>query len=158
MQLAARAESIGEVPVGAVVVLNGELIAEGYNQSILKNDPTAHAEMVALRQAGEMLQNYRLIETTLYVTLEPCSMCAGAMVHARVKRLVYGAYDPKTGAAGSVFDLIRSSQLNHQLDVEGGVKQLACSQQISDFFKKRRQFHKAKKKKNPLFTGDWQKT
>lgn len=145
MKLAEKAESIGEVPVGAIIVLENELIAEGWNQSIQNNDPTAHAEIVALKKAGEKIGNYRLIDTTLYVTLEPCPMCAGAMVHARVKRVVFGAYDAKTGAAGSVFDLTKSEQLNHQLESLGGVKQLACSTQISQFFKKRRQYHKSKK-------------
>ena len=145
IQLAAKAESLGEVPVGAVLVLDKMLIAEGWNRSILNHDPCAHAEIMALQQAGEKLQNYRLLDTTLYVTLEPCPMCAGAMVHARVKRLVFGAYDPKTGAAGSVFDLTQTSQLNHQLEVLGGVKQSACSQQLSNFFKKRRQYHKQQK-------------
>lgn len=145
MQLAAKAEAIGEVPVGAAVVLNDELIAEGWNQSITLHDPTAHAEIIALRKAGESIGNYRLVETTLYVTLEPCPMCAGAMVHARVKRLVFGAFDQKTGAAGSILDIADCEHLNHQLEISGGVKQMACSQQISDFFKKRRAYHKMNK-------------
>ncbi len=144
-QLAAKAEQIGEVPVGAVVVLDNQWIAEGWNQSIQNNDPTAHAEIIALKKAGEAIGNYRLVDTTLYVTLEPCPMCAGAMVHARVKRLVFGAYDAKTGAAGSILDITRSEHLNHQLETLGGVNQAACSEQISGFFKKRRQFHKQRK-------------
>lgn len=144
-QLAAKAEAIGEVPVGAVVVENNRWVAEGYNQSIQNHDPTAHAEIIALKNAGQAIGNYRLINTTLYVTLEPCPMCAGAMVHARVKRLVFGAYDAKTGSAGSILDIASSDLLNHQLEITGGVNQLACSAQISDFFKKRRQLHKQKK-------------
>jgi len=144
-QLASKAEEAGEVPVGAVVVLDNQWVAEGWNQSIQNNDPTAHAEIIALKNAGEAIGNYRLIDTTLYVTLEPCPMCAGAMVHARVKKLVFGAYDAKTGAAGSILDIANSNLLNHQLEITGGVNQLACSSQISDFFKKRRQFHKQKK-------------
>ena len=143
--LAAKAEAIGEVPVGAVIVLDNEWVAEGWNQSIKNNDPSAHAEMIALRQAGAAIGNYRLIDTTLYVTLEPCPMCAGAMVHARVKRLVFGAYDEKTGAAGSILDIASSDKLNHQLEITGGVMQMACSHQISAFFKKRREFHKHRK-------------
>lgn len=144
-QLAQKAEDMGEVPVGAVVVLDNELIAEGWNQSIQKHDPTAHAEVVALKEAGKALGNYRLINATLYVTLEPCAMCAGAMVHARVKRVVFGAFDTKTGAAGSVFNLVDSPELNHQLLITGGVKERSCGEQVSLFFKKRRKHHKLKK-------------
>lgn len=141
-ELAEHAGQQGEVPVGAVVVLNNALIAEGWNQSITLNDPTAHAEVMALKKAGEVLQNYRLIETTLYVTLEPCPMCAGAMVHARVKRLVFGAADLKTGAAGSVFNLLTHSALNHQVEIVSGVQNVMCSAQLSAFFKSRRAYHK----------------
>lgn len=144
--LASKAEALGEVPVGAVLVQDGEVIAEGYNQSITQNDPGAHAEMLCLRAAGERLKNYRLIDTTLYVTLEPCPMCAGAMVHARVSRLVYGAADPKTGAAGSVMDLTRHPVLNHQLDVVDGVMAPECGEQLSSFFKRRRAEKKALKR------------
>jgi len=144
--VAAKAEAIGEVPVGAIIVLDNKLIAEGWNQSITQNDPTAHAEVMALKKAGEVLNNYRLIDTTLYVSLEPCPMCAGAMVHARVKRIVFGAFDEKTGAAGSVFNLVDNPQLNHQLLTTSGVNQAACSQQISQFFQKRRAAHKRKKR------------
>ncbi|WP_321324468.1 tRNA adenosine(34) deaminase TadA [Thiomicrorhabdus sp.] len=144
-KVAAKAEKIGEVPVGALVVLDNQLIAEGWNQSITQNDPTAHAEVIALKKAGKILNNYRLIDTTLYVSLEPCAMCAGAMVHARVKRVVFGAYDQKTGAAGSVFNLVDASQLNHQLLITGGVNQEACSQQISRFFQNRREAKKREK-------------
>lgn len=142
-RLAEQAAAEGEVPVGAVVVLNDVLIAEGWNQSIKKNDPTAHAEVVALRSAGVKIGNYRLVETTLYVTLEPCAMCAGAMVHARVKRLVYGAKDIKTGAAGSVFNIVDSAVLNHQLEVGSGVMGEQCSEQMSQFFRLKRQAQKA---------------
>ncbi|WP_040725825.1 tRNA adenosine(34) deaminase TadA [Thiomicrorhabdus sp. Kp2] len=149
-KVAAKAEEIGEVPVGAVVVLDNQLIAEGWNQSITNNDPTAHAEIIALKKAGEVLNNYRLIDTTLYVSLEPCPMCAGAMVHARVKRVVFGAYDDKTGAAGSVFNLVDTSQLNHRLSISGGVNKEACATQISRFFQKRRAAHKLKKQQEKL--------
>jgi len=146
-QLAERAEAIGEVPVGAVIVLNGDVIGEGWNQSIQNNDPTAHAEILAIKAAGEAVGNYRLLNAELYVTLEPCPMCAGAMVHARVARVVYGASDFKTGAAGSVFNLVDDERLNHRLRIEGGILMDACSTQISAFFKKRRKAHKQKKKK-----------
>lgn len=139
LELAACAEAEGEVPVGAVVVgADGEVIAEGWNRPISLSDPTAHAEINALRAAGQALGNYRLPGATLYVTLEPCAMCAGAMVHARVQRLVFGAPDPKTGAAGSVFDLLRAPALNHQVDVEGGVLEQECAAQLRSFFQRRR--------------------
>src|SRR5882724_8884681 len=121
LALAQQAEAAGEIPVGAVLIQDGQVIGSGWNQPIGSHDPTAHAEVMALRAAGQHADNYRLAGTTLYVTLEPCAMCAGAMVHARVERLVYGAGDPKTGAAGSVFDLVRSDKLNHRMQVEGGV-------------------------------------
>lgn len=146
-QCALKAEKIGEVPVGAVVVLGNTLIAEGWNQSIQNHDPTAHAEVIALKEAGKAVSNYRLIDATLYVTLEPCAMCAGAMVHARVKRVVFGAYDAKTGAAGSVFNIVDAPQLNHQLLITGGVRKLECAEQVSQFFQKRRKAHKLKKQK-----------
>ncbi|MCF6345298.1 MAG: tRNA adenosine(34) deaminase TadA [Thiomicrorhabdus sp.] len=146
--LADKAAQQGEVPVGAVLVLDNQLIAEGWNRSIQNNDPTAHAEIMALKRGGDKIGNYRLIDTTLYVTLEPCPMCAGAMVHARVKRLVYGALDLKTGAAGSVFNLVNNNKLNHQLDIHSGVLAQPCSEQISAFFKARRQMHKRHKKQS----------
>ena len=121
LALARRAQEAGEVPVGAVVVLDGEIIGEGWNQPIRSNDPSAHAEMVALRAAAARRRNYRLPDSTLYVTLEPCAMCAGAIVHARVTRVVYGAADPKSGAAGSVFNLLDSEQLNHRAQISSGV-------------------------------------
>lgn len=145
MQLAQKAEALGEVPVGAVLVKDDEIVAEGWNQPILAHDPCAHAEMMALRSGGQALQNYRLSDTTLYVTLEPCAMCAGAMVHGRVGRLVFGAQDAKTGAAGSVFNIVDHPQLNHQLQVEHGVLADECASQLSDFFKRRRAEKKAAK-------------
>ncbi|GKT11051.1 MAG: tRNA(adenine34) deaminase [Thiomicrorhabdus sp.] len=143
--LAEEARLQGEIPVGAIVVLDNQLIGEGWNQSIQNSDPTAHAEMIALKQAGELIGNYRLIDTTLYVTLEPCPMCAGAMVHARVAEVVYGATDLKTGAAGSVFNLVNNPNLNHQLKVHSGVLEDECSSKLSTFFRARRKAHKEKK-------------
>ena len=138
LELATQARDQGEVPVGAVVVHGDAVIGEGFNQPIALADPSAHAEMQAMRRAARRMDNYRLADATLYVTLEPCAMCAGAMVHARIKRLVYGAADPKTGAAGSVFDLVRADRLNHQLDVDGGVMKKECGELLKDFFRKRR--------------------
>ncbi len=138
LALAVRAEGEGEVPVGALVVLNGEIIGEGWNRPILSHDPTAHAEIVALRAAATKLGNYRLIGATLYVTLEPCPMCAGAMVHARVARVVYGAPDPLAGSAGTVFNLLNAAALNHQVDVQGGVLAEECSRRLKTFFQSRR--------------------
>ncbi|MCG7896135.1 MAG: tRNA adenosine(34) deaminase TadA [Candidatus Thiodiazotropha taylori] len=139
LMLAARAEQLGEVPVGAVVVRQGVLVGEGWNQPIGGHDPTAHAEIVALRDAAEKEQNYRLPDSTLYVTLEPCPMCAGAIVHARVKRVVYGAPDPKGGAAGSVFDLLPTdSRFNHRVEVEGGLMMEQSAKLLQDFFRRKR--------------------
>lgn len=146
-ELAQQAEAMDEIPVGAVIVSNGKIIAEGFNQSICNNDPSAHAEMVAIRQAGQAINNYRMLDCTLYVTLEPCAMCAGLLVHSRIKRLVYASDDKKTGAAGSVFNLVKSDQLNHQLEVTSGVMQAECSALLSAFFKRRRAEKKAEKKK-----------
>jgi len=137
--LAETAARNGEVPVGAVLVFGDESIAVAANAPIRLKDPTAHAEVLALRAAGERLGNYRLPDSTLYVTLEPCPMCAAAMVHARVKRLVYGAADPKTGAAGSVIDLVRDSRLNHQLTVDGGVLASEAAALLQAFFRARRE-------------------
>jgi tRNA(adenine34) deaminase len=134
-QLAALA---GEVPVGAVIVRDGEVIARAFNKPITNHDPSAHAEMLVLRQAALSEENYRLPGTTLYVTLEPCTMCAGAMLHARVDRIVFGASDPKTGAAGSVLDVFSAKQINHQTTIEGGMMGEACGQLLRDFFKERR--------------------
>jgi len=128
----------GEVPVGAVLVRDGQVISKAFNQPITNHDPSAHAEMLALRQAALTEQNYRLPGTTLYVTLEPCAMCAGAMLHARVDRIVFGAPDPKTGAAGSVVDLFAIKQINHQTSIEGGIMGDECGQLLKNFFKERR--------------------
>lgn len=138
IKLAQHAESIGEVPVGAVIVKDNKIVAEGWNQPISGNDPTAHAEVIALRAAAKELENYRVIDTTLYVTLEPCAMCAGALIHARVKRVVFGASDPRTGAAGSVFDILNTNKLNHVVEVEQGVLEQECAQLLKLFFQKKR--------------------
>lgn len=138
IRLAQRAEEQGEVPVGAVMVLDDRCIAEAWNQPIQANDPTAHAEILALRKAGQQLQNYRLIDTTLYVTLEPCVMCMGGIAHARVKRLVFGAYDPKRGAVCHALQLSDAPFLNHRIDWTGGVLEQSCSELLTDFFKARR--------------------
>jgi len=134
-QLAAVA---GEVPVGAVLVRDGQVIAKAFNKPIGNHDPSAHAEMLALREAAKTEGNYRLPGSTLYVTLEPCVMCSGAILHARVDRVVFGAPDPKTGAAGSVLDVFSSKQINHQTSVEGGVMSEECGQLLRSFFKERR--------------------
>lgn len=128
----------GEVPVGAVLVRDGQVISTGFNQPISNSDPSAHAEMMALRAAALEESNYRLPGTTLYVTLEPCTMCAGAMLHARVDRVVFGATDPKTGAAGSVLNVFSEKQINHQTQVEGGIMSEECGQVLRNFFKERR--------------------
>ena len=138
LELARAAAQQGEVPVGAVLVKDGALVGSGWNQPIGAHDPTAHAEVLAMRAAAQTLGNYRLTGTTLYVTLEPCAMCAGALVHARVARLVYGAADPKTGAAGSVFDITRAEKLNHRLEVTGGVLAEDCGGLLREFFGRRR--------------------
>ena len=134
-QLAAQS---GEVPVGAVLVKDGQVISKAFNKPISNHDPSAHAEMLALRQATLAEENYRIPGSTLYVTLEPCAMCSGAMLHARIDRVVYGAPDPKTGAAGSVLDIFASKQINHQTSVEGGIMSEECGQLLRDFFKGRR--------------------
>lgn len=139
IELARRAGNAGEVPIGAVIVQDGECIGEGWNRPIASNDPSAHAEIEALRAAGARQKNYRLPGATMYVTLEPCAMCAGAIVHARLKRVVYGAADPKAGAAGSVFDLLRSKSLNHRARVDAGVLEADCAELLQEFFRARRQ-------------------
>ena len=139
LQLAGHArDAENEVPVGAVVVLNGEIIGLGWNRNITLNDPTAHAEIQAVRAAGEKIGNYRLVGATLYVTLEPCAMCSMALVHARVGRVVYGATDPKTGAAGSVFDTLISERHNHRIQVDGGLLAEESSAMLREFFRSRR--------------------
>jgi tRNA(adenine34) deaminase len=132
------AGEVGEVPVGAVLVRNNEIIGSGVNRCIVESDPTAHAEIVAMRMAAQHENNYRLKGTTMYVTLEPCVMCVGAMLHARVGRLVFGAYDSKTGAAGSVFDLAHRRELNHRIEVNGGLMEEQCSEMLRLFFASRR--------------------
>lgn len=138
LELADRAEADGEVPVGALIVRDGEILAEGWNRPISAHDPTAHAEIEALRNAARSLQCYRLTGTTLYVTLEPCPMCAAAIVHARVQRVVFGAWDPRVGAAGSVFDLLNAPALNHRVDAFGGVLSEECGEKLRAFFGARR--------------------
>lgn len=138
LKLARRAEAEGEVPVGAVVVCGGEVLGSGWNRTITLNDPTAHAEVLALRQAGEGAANYRLPGCSIYVTLEPCAMCVGAMIHARLDRLVFGAHDPKTGAAGGRFDLLSLPAHNHGIAVEGGVMGKECGALLQSFFQARR--------------------
>ena len=138
VQQAHLAEKIGEVPVGAILVQDDQVIASTHNQPISNNDPTAHAEIQLLRTAGKKLNNYRLPNTTLYVTLEPCTMCLGAMIHARVSRVVFGAYDKKTGVCGSCTDLTNSKCFNHSISTQGGVLEKTCQALLQDFFKKRR--------------------
>ena len=138
LELAAQAEARGEVPVGAIVVQGEQVIGEGFNQPITLKDPTAHAEILALRAAATTLGDYRLGGTTLYVTLEPCPMCAAALVHARVARLVFGAWDPRQGAAGSVFNLVTARAMNHQVDCFGGVLADECGALLRRFFESRR--------------------
>lgn len=138
LMLAQRAESEGEVPVGAVLVREGQIAGEGWNRPIITHDPSAHAEMMALRAAAQSEKNYRLPGSTLYVTLEPCVMCAGAIIHARVSRLVFGAADPKAGAVNSVYDVISNPRLNHRLDWIGGVLEQECGEILKQFFKARR--------------------
>jgi len=138
LMLAQKAELQDEVPVGAVIVKGNQLIAEGWNQPIQNNDPSAHAELTAMRNAGQALNNYRLTDTTLYVTLEPCSMCVGAMIHARVNRLVFGAYDMRTGATGSAINLIGDAIHNHKIEVQGGVMEEECKNILQSFFRRRR--------------------
>lgn len=136
--LAKQGEQAGEVPVGCVIVKDGEIIGEGFNHPISAHDPTAHAEIGAMREAAKHLANYRLVDTTLYVTLEPCTMCAGAMVHARVKRLVFGAREPRTGAVGSVYDIPCDARLNHRLEVTEGVLAEESSAMLREFFRAKR--------------------
>lgn len=138
LELAALAEAAGEVPVGAVVVLEGQVVGRGHNAPITLHDPTAHAEIRALRDAAVRIENYRLVGATLYVTLEPCAMCAGAIMHSRIARVVYGAPDPKTGASGSVLDLFAEARLNHHTTIERGVLADECGEMLRRFFQSRR--------------------
>jgi len=145
LQLALRGWDDGEVRGGAVLVHEGRVIGEGWNRPIGHHDPTAHAEMMAIRQGGKVIENYRLLDTTLYVTLEPCVMCAGAMVHGRIGRLVFGARDAKTGAAGSLLDVLRHPGMNHQVQIEQGVLAEECAALLSEFFRQRRAEKKAQR-------------
>lgn len=142
LKLADQAEAQGEVPVGACVVLNNQLIGEGWNQSITLNDPTAHAEIIALREAAKNIQNYRLVDSTLYVSLEPCPMCAGACIHSRVAKVVYAANDPRTGAAGSVMNLLQHPLLNHQAEITDGILANDSANKLRHFFRSRRKASK----------------
>ena len=139
LQLAAKGEAIGEVPVGAVIVQDGKIIGEGFNQPISSNDPTAHAEIIALRHAAAQVQNYRLIDSTIYVTLEPCTMCVGALVHARIARLVFGTTESKAGAVVSKAQLLDNDYFNHKVDHAGGLMAQQCQHQLSNFFAMRRE-------------------
>ncbi len=143
LALAEKARQRGEVPVGAVLVADQRVIGEGWNLPITQHDPTAHAEIMAIRQGGQALKNYRLLATTLYITLEPCVMCAGAIVHSRIGRVVYGASDAKTGAAGSLIDILRHPGMNHQVALQGGVLADVCGEMLSEFFRQRRAEKKA---------------
>ena len=138
LTLAKRAEYEGEVPVGAVVIRGDTLLGEGWNQPITTHDPCAHAELIAIREAAQTVQNYRLVGTTLYVSLEPCPMCAGAIIHARIERVVFATPDPRTGAGGSVFNLLQNNQLNHQVLITSGILESKASKQLKDFFKSKR--------------------
>ena len=147
IEAAKKAILAGEVPVGAVLVVQGELVAVGINAMIESHDPTAHAEIIALRKACRIVENYRLPGSTLYVTLEPCTMCMGALIHARVEHLVFGAYDPKTGAAGSLYSLGTDGNLNHSIEIMGGVREQECAEMLKSFFRMRRK-QKAEKTKS----------
>ena len=139
LEEARNAERLGEVPVGAVIVdAGGNIIARGFNRPISESDPTAHAEIVAMREAARITGNYRLTALTLYCTMEPCAMCAGAMVHARIQRLVYGVADPRAGAAGSLFNIVTDPRLNHQVNVVAGIRETQCRTLVQRFFEKRR--------------------
>jgi len=138
LRAAQRALAIGEVPVGAVVVRNGNIVGRGWNRNLADHDPTAHAEVIALREAGATIGNHRLGDCELFVTIEPCAMCAGALVHARIKRLVYGAHDPKAGAVHSVMQVVNHPQLNHQTEVRGGVLVGRSAELLQEFFRNRR--------------------
>jgi tRNA(adenine34) deaminase len=138
LKAAKKAWENGEVPVGAVLVKDDEIISTGQNSPITSNDPTAHAEIIALRKGGEKLRNYRLIDTILYVTIEPCTMCMGAIMHARIKKLVFGTFDPRAGAAGSLFDFTIENKFNHKVEVKSGILESECRELVQDFFKQKR--------------------
>lgn len=143
MELAKQGEALGEVPVGAVIVKDGGIIGEGFNQPISSHDPTAHAEVVALRNAASSIQNYRLVGCTLYVTIEPCTMCAGSLIHSRIKRLVFGACEPKSGVVGSNDNALLLPHFNHAIEVTSGVLAAECSALMSNFFAARRAARKS---------------
>lgn len=143
LRCAQRALEGGEVPVGTVVVCNGEIVGRGWNRNLTESDPTAHAEIIALREAGASIGNHRLCDCELFATIEPCAMCAGALVHARLKRLVYGADDPKAGAVHSVLQVLNHPQLNHHMEVRGGVLAARCAELLQSFFRGRREEQKA---------------
>jgi len=147
LELAQRGSALGEVPVGAIVVYQDQIIGRGFNAPISRQDPSAHAEIQAMRDAAQRLGNYRLVDCDLYVTLEPCAMCAGAIMHARIRRLFYGASDPKTGACGSIINLFEEKRLNHHTEVIGGVLAAKCGSMLSDFFAERRRQLKLDRKK-----------
>ena len=142
LTLANKAAELDEVPVGAVLVKDDQLLAEGWNQPISHNDPTAHAEIMAIRKASRIIENYRLPDSTLYVTIEPCSMCAGAIIHARISRVVFGAFEPRAGAAGSVINLLQNEQFNHQVEITSGLLAEECGQILKDFFAQKRRARK----------------
>ena len=148
IELAAQGEQLGEVPVGAVIVCGNAIIGEGFNKPITSYDPTAHAEIIAIRMAAEHVQNYRLIDSTLYVTLEPCTMCVGALIHSRISRLVFGTTEPKAGAVVSQTRLLDAEYFNHRVNSQGGVLAEECQHQLSDFFRRRRE--ELKQQKNEL--------
>lgn len=139
LSLAQQAQTLGEVPVGAVIVANQKIIGQGFNACIAQNDASAHAEIMAIRQAGQTIKNYRITDTTLYVTLEPCAMCVGAMIHARIKQLIFGAYDNKTGCVTSIIKLLHAPHFNHQISYTAGILEAECAQLLRGFFQKRRQ-------------------
>jgi len=145
LELASQGEALGEVPVGAVIVRGDEIIGEGFNQPITSHDPTAHAEVIALRAAAQKLANYRVVDATLYVTLEPCTMCVGALVHSRIARLVFGTTEPKAGAVVSQSQLLDAAYFNHRVALDSGVLAQECQHQLSDFFRRRREAIKQQK-------------
>ncbi|WP_017445112.1 tRNA adenosine(34) deaminase TadA [Gayadomonas joobiniege] len=154
LDCAQMAWDAGEVPVGAVVVKDNELVSQAFNQTISLHDPSAHAEVLAIRRAGQMLKNYRLLGCTLYVTLEPCAMCSGMLVHSRIQRLVVGASDLKTGACGSALNLLQHSSMNHKIAFTRGILAEQCGQKLSDFFAYRRQQIKAKKQQQKVLDAE----
>lgn len=149
LELASRGALLGEVPIGAIVVHENQVVGRGFNAPISQHDPSAHAEIQAMRDAAQKLGNYRLVDCDLYVTLEPCVMCAGAIMHARIRHLFYGANDPKTGACGSITNLFLEQRLNHHTEVTGGIQAEQCGKMLSDFFAERRKQQKAAKEKRP---------